>query len=179
MVGWSMGSMVVWDYLEQFGADSRVSGAVIVSQGPSDLIQEGWPYGIADADTLHEYIRLCQDDFRGFFADFVPLMFADELSADEASNFLDAITSVGANAGSLILLDQTLRDYRALIPTLEVPHLLAWGRDEKVVPVTSSDWLLEQLPHAQRELFESSGHCPMWEEPDRFNAVLTEWVATL
>ena len=179
LVGWSMGSMVVWDYLQQFGDNSRVSGVVIVSQGPSDLIQEGWPYGIADVDTLHEYVQLCQADFRGFFVDFVPLMFADELDPQQASAFVDAIVQVGPNAGALILLDQTLRDYRDLIPTLTVPHLLAWGHDEKVVPVASSEWLLDNLPNAQRELFESSGHCPMWEEPDRFNAVLTAWAAAL
>ena len=28
-------------------------------------------------------------------------------------------------------------------------------------------------------MFEHSGHCPMWEEPDRFNQVVGDWVATL
>jgi len=178
-VGWSMGSLVIWDYLSQFGDDSRLAGVVIVSQGPSDLTQDGWDYGIADMDTLHEFIRQTQDDFGGFFDGFVPLMFKDELSPEQHSAFTSSIALVGANAGSLILLDQTLRDYRDLIPTLTVPHLLAWGRDEKVIPVASSEWLLGQLPHATREIFEESGHCPMWEEPDAFNATLTAWAAGL
>jgi non-heme chloroperoxidase len=179
LVGWSMGSLVAWEYLSQNVEDSRVAGVVIVSQGPSDLTQDGWDYGIADMATLHEYVRLCQADFDGFFADFVPLMFKDELEPHQHAVFTAAISSVGANAGSLILLDQTLRDYRAVIPTFAVPHLLAWGVDEQVVPMASSDWLLGQLPNARREVFEQSGHCPMWEEPDRFNAVVTEWVARL
>ena len=179
MVGWSMGSMVVWDYLSQFGEDPRLAGVVIVSQGPSDLTQDGWPNGIADLPTLHEDVRLAQADFDGFFEEFVPLMFKDELPPDQVRAFVDAIGGVGANAGSLILLDQTLRDYRALVPTLTVPHLLAWGRDEKVVPLASSDWLLDNLPNATREIFEQSGHCPMWEEPEAFNATLTRWAAQL
>jgi pimeloyl-ACP methyl ester carboxylesterase len=179
LVGWSMGSLVAWEYLSQNVEDSGVAGVVIVSQGPSDLTQEGWDYGIADMATLHEYIRLCQDDFDGFFEGFVPLMFKDELEPHQSEAFLAAISSVGANAGSLILLDQTLRDYRAQIPTFAVPHLLAWGQDEKVVPMASSDWLLAQLPNAQREVFEHSGHCPMWEEAARFNGVIAEWVAGL
>lgn len=178
-VGWSMGSLVIWDYLGQFGDDSRLAGVVIISQGPSDLTQDGWDYGIADMDTLHDFVRQTQGDFDGFFEGFVPLMFKNELEPVDLAKFTSAVSSVGANAGSLILLDQTLRDYRALIPTLTVPHLLVWGRDEKVIPVASSEWLLGQLPHATRELFEESGHCPMWEEADAFNALVTRWAAAL
>jgi pimeloyl-ACP methyl ester carboxylesterase len=28
-------------------------------------------------------------------------------------------------------------------------------------------------------LFERSGHCPMWEEPDRFNEVVGDWIEKL
>jgi pimeloyl-ACP methyl ester carboxylesterase len=75
LVGWSMGSMVLWDYLGQFAGDPRLAGAVVVSQGPSDLTQPGWPYGIAALAELRAYLQLAQDDFAGFFAGFVPEMF--------------------------------------------------------------------------------------------------------
>ena len=55
VVGWSMGSMVLWDYLRQFADDPRLAGAVVVSQGPSDLTQPGWPYGIADLAGLRAW----------------------------------------------------------------------------------------------------------------------------
>jgi len=179
LVGWSMGSLVAWEYLSQFGDQSRVAGVVIVSQGPSDLIQDGWPYGIADTPTLHEFVRLCQADFGGFFDDFIPAMFKDPQPEADLAAFGAAVRSVGANAGSLILLDQTLRDYRDLIPTLAVPHLLAWGADEKVIQVGSSGWLLERLANGTLEMFEESGHCPMWEESELFNGIVTGWVAGL
>ncbi|MEI8057054.1 MAG: alpha/beta hydrolase [Actinomycetes bacterium] len=179
LAGWSMGSLVAWEYLSQFSDDHRLAGVVIISQGPSDLIQDGWPFGIADIPTLHEYVRLMQADTDGFLAGFVPTMFKDEISPAQHGAFMDAISTVGANTGSLILLDQTLRDYRDLIPTFDVPHLLAWGSDEKVIQVGSSDWLLDQLPNARRVMFEESGHCPMWEEAELFNEVVAEWSAAL
>jgi non-heme chloroperoxidase len=182
LLGWSMGSLVVWDYLHQYGGDRsggdhRLAGVVIVSQGPSDLTQPGWDHGVADVPTLHGYVALMQDDLAGFFAGFVPLMFKSELDPATHARLLEAIVSVGANAGALIFLDQTLRDYRPLIPTFTVPHLLVWGRDEKVVPVASAEWLLEALPSAELHLFEESGHCPMWEQPGEFNDVVTGWIA--
>ena len=53
----------------------RVERLAVVVAGPSDLIQPDWPYGIADVPTLHTYLTLMQDNFAGFFAGLVPMMF--------------------------------------------------------------------------------------------------------
>ena len=37
----------------------------------------------------------------------------------------------------------------------------------------------ECLQPAELVMFEHSGHCPMWEEPVRFNQVVTEFASTL
>ena len=178
-VGWSMGSLVLWDYLTQYDGDLRLAGAVVVSQGPSDLTQPGWPHGIADLAELRTYLEMAQDDFAGFFAGFVPAMFKNQLTEHEQARFVKAISAVGANAGSVILLDQTLRDYRERMPRFTVPHLLVWGRDEKVGKLAAADWLHAELPRSELHVFDESGHCPMWEEPEKFNALLTDWAASL
>lgn len=179
VVGWSMGSLVLWDYLTQFGGDPRLAGAVVVSQGPSDLTQPGWPYGIADVAGLRTYLEMAQHDFAGFFAGFVPEMFKDQLTDQQQAAFVKAICAVGANAGSVILADQTLQDYRERISQFTVPHLLIWGRDEKVGKLAAADWLHGELPRSELHVFDESGHCPMWEEPEKFNSLLTGWAARL
>jgi non-heme chloroperoxidase len=179
LVGWSMGNFVIWDYLTQYPGDPRVAGVVVISQGPSDLIQPDWPHGIADVPTLHTYLTLMQDNFAGFFAGFVPLMFKNAPSDYDQGEFVKAISAVGANAGSVIFVDQTMRDYREQIPKFAIPHLLIWGRDEKVVKLASADWLNQALPSSRLEVFENSGHCPMWEEPQKFNALVTEWAGQM
>jgi pimeloyl-ACP methyl ester carboxylesterase len=175
LAGWSMGSLVIWDYQRQFGPE-RLAGVVVISQGPSDLTQPGWPNGIADLEELHGFVSAAQADFRGFFAGFVPEMMAEKPSDQDRDRFVDAVCKVGANAGALILLDQTLQDYRADLPGFTVPHLLIWGRDEKIIKLASGEWLRAHLPDAEYVVFEHSGHCPMWEEPDRFNMLLADWV---
>jgi pimeloyl-ACP methyl ester carboxylesterase len=175
-VGWSMGAFVLWDYLSQFGPDLLAS-VVVVSQGPSDLVQPDWPYGIADVRQLAGIVAGMQDDFRGFFAGFTPLMFKDKLTPGQEERFVDAISEVGANAGTVIFTDQTLRDYRDVIPAFAIPHLLVWGSDEKVIQRGAGEWLVKALPHAEYVLFDGSGHCPMWEEAERFNQVVADWVA--
>jgi non-heme chloroperoxidase len=179
LVGWSMGSLVGWEYQVQFADDTRLAGMVVISQGPSDLTQPGWPFGIGNVDDLHGFVAEMQTDFRGFFEGFVPSMFMDDLDPAQEQAFLDETAKVGANAGSLILLDQTLRDYREQVASFELPHLLLWGRDEGVIQVGSGEWLLERLPSAEMHVFEESGHCPMWEEPEDFNQRVASWVAAL
>lgn len=175
-VGWSMGSFVLWDYLDQFGQD-RLASAVVVSQGPSDLMQLDWSFGFADIPQLHGFIADLQDDFREFFVGYVPTMFKNELHPEQLTRFLDSVCKVGANSGTLILIDQTLKDYRPQIPEFSTPHLLVWGSDEKAMKLGAKDWLIEHLPDVESVVFEDSGHCPMWEEPERFNDVIDEWIS--
>ncbi|WIM90045.1 alpha/beta hydrolase [Candidatus Mycobacterium wuenschmannii] len=175
-IGWSMGNFVLWDYLRQFGAD-QFTCFVNVSQGPSDLIQEDWPIGFADIPQLHGFVADIQDDFRAFLADYIPTMFKNELPPEQLTRFVDSACAVGANAGALILIDQTLQDYRTDIPGFTVPHLLVWGRDEKTMKLASQDWLMKQLPSAESVVFDDSGHCPMWEEADRFNDIVVDWIS--
>lgn len=175
-VGWSMGSFVWWDHLRQFGTD-RVSRLAVVSQGPADLTRPDWPHGIADPDVLSEYVDAMQSDFAGFFAEFVPEMFKDPVPDAEAAALLTEITKIEPNPGTVILADQTLRDYRGFLQENDVPHLLVWGADEKVVKLASADWLKGALTDAELHVFADSGHCPMWEEPDRFNTLLTDWIS--
>ena len=179
LMGWSMGSIVAWDYQRQFAGDTRLAGVVIVSQGPSDLTQPDWPNGIAAPLELGTYLEAAQDDFRGFFSEFVPAMFKTPPSESEQAAMVDAICGIDPNAGTVILADQTLRDLRADIPAMTLPHLLVWGTDEGVIKQASGTWLAENLPSAELHVFEDSGHCPMWEEPERFNALVTAWVAGL
>ena len=179
LVGWSMGSLVAWDYLAQFAADPRVAGVAIVSQGPSDLTQSDWPHGIADTAALREWVEALQADTPGFLAAFLPELFKEPLADDETATLLAAIAGIAPGTATSILVDQTLADYRSQIAALDVPHLLVWGADEKVGQLAAAAWLADTLPASELHVFEDSGHCPMYEEPARFNALLADWIARL
>jgi pimeloyl-ACP methyl ester carboxylesterase len=178
LVGWSMGSFVIWDYIRQFGADG-LAGHVNVSQGPTDLSPEGWEHGVFPLEGLFELLGGAQADFRGTMEHIVPAFFMHEPSAEDAAFMLAEILKVGANAGTCVVLDQTLRDYRDLVSTYDLPTLLCWGRDEKLIKASNADWLAANQRNGTIAWFEQSGHCPMWEEADRFNSVVGDFVAGL
>lgn len=177
LVGWSMGSLVVWDMIRQLGTD-ELAGHVVVSQGPSDLKKAGWELGAFTLDELYQLLAAAQADYLEVMREFVATMLCDEPSATDLDLLVRETQRIGANAGTCILLDQSLQDYRDVIGSYRLPTLLTWGRDEKLVQVASGEWLAERIP-GELVIFERSGHCPMWEEPDRFNQVVGDWISAL
>jgi non-heme chloroperoxidase len=80
---------------------------------------------------------------------------------------------------SAILFDQSVQDYRDVLPAVDVPTLVCWGRHDGLLPVSGAAHLSENIPHATVELFGDSGHCPFLEEADRFNQVVDTFLASL
>jgi len=177
LVGWSMGAMVVYEYLKAFGTGA-VRGVVIVDQPPSDFAWDGYPFGVLTVGALAEMIEGLQLDQAAVAAEFAGLMQHDP--SDEVTAWMvEEILRLPAAVASTILADQTLQDYRPLLPTIDCPALVLFGRDPKLTPPEAGAWIAEQIPGARLEVFESSSHCPFYEEADRFNAVLSEWVRGL
>ncbi|MHB1929778.1 MAG: alpha/beta fold hydrolase [Acidimicrobiales bacterium] len=177
LVGWSMGAMVVYEYLKTYGAQS-VRGIVIVDQPPSDFAWEDYAFGVLTPQALAEMIEGLQLDQAAVAAEFAQLM-QHEPSEDVTAWMVDEILRVPAAVASTILADQTLQDYRPLLPTIDCPTLVMFGRDPKLTPPEAGAWIAERIPGARLEVFESSSHCPFHEEAERFNAVLGAWVDDL
>jgi len=59
---------------------------------------------------------------------------------------------------------------------LRVPLLITAGRHDYVVPWRLWEPVLPSLPTATFQLFDSSGHQPFYEEPERFTAIATRFL---
>jgi len=178
LVGWSMGSLVIWDYIEQFGTD-RVAGMVDVDQSPSDFQWPDWPFGFLSFDDLRHVMTAVQTDRETLVRGFIPHMFKEPPSEPDTEWMVEEIARVPEPIAGAIIFDQTVQNYRETLPKVTVPTLLCIGRDEQLVSVAAGEWMAERLPQARLEIFEHSGHCPFLEEPDRFNEVVDAFIASL
>lgn len=57
------------------------------------------------------------------------------------------------------------------------PALLVWGRQDTVTPPFVAEKFAELLPDARLVWIDECGHAPMMEHPDRFNEVLSDFLA--
>ena len=103
-----------------------------------------------------------------------PMRFSDP-SFDAAPLFAGAETRPEFLAHMIGKLALTW-DVAAVADSLTMPILLAHGRYDYVVPHRLWAGIVAKLPRATFHLFEASGHQPFVEEPDRFVAVVTDWL---
>jgi pimeloyl-ACP methyl ester carboxylesterase len=82
-----------------------------------------------------------------------------------ASGFADAIRAIGGY------------DTRHRLPEIEIPTLVVWGLKDQVVPVEAAIGYHRLIDGSRLELFERTGHVPQMERPERFNALLDDFLA--
>lgn len=59
---------------------------------------------------------------------------------------------------------------------VNIPTLLLWGREDRMVPVASARTWIEGIPHAQWVCWDGVGHLPMVERPDEAAALYREFL---
>jgi len=60
----------------------------------------------------------------------------------------------------------------------EVPSLLVWGEKDRVIPVRHGLLAHQNMPGSRVEVFPGAGHFPHIAEPERFVALLRDFIAT-
>jgi pimeloyl-ACP methyl ester carboxylesterase len=67
-------------------------------------------------------------------------------------------------------------DTRERLPEIEIPTLVVWGLNDRIVPVEAALGYHRLIPKSRLEIFERTGHLPMLERPQRFNPLLDEFI---
>jgi|SRR5581483_2738556 4,5:9,10-diseco-3-hydroxy-5,9,17-trioxoandrosta-1(10),2-diene-4-oate hydrolase len=69
-----------------------------------------------------------------------------------------------------------LQEIRDAAHQIRVPTLIVWGKQDRVVPVSHLAAAQEKIPHARTFIFDECGHAPQIEHPDKFNALVREFL---
>lgn len=77
---------------------------------------------------------------------------------------------LNAEPAKIAGLALALEDFSTDMPRVQAPVLVLWGGRDTLAPLRNGRVLSANLPHAQLEVFETSGHTPMDDVPERFNA---------
>jgi pimeloyl-ACP methyl ester carboxylesterase len=84
----------------------------------------------------------------------------------------------GAGKPGFIDALQALYDYRIRdrLPEIACPTLVVWGANDPIVPLRHAFEYEELIPGSRAVVFRRTGHTPMLEQPQRFNAALLEFL---
>lgn len=90
--------------------------------------------------------------------------------------FLPVLVRDALYAGPLTLLKTTrdllAEDVREDLRQVEAPTLLVWGDRDPLIPPSIGDVMRAEIPDSRLLVIEETGHNPMFDKPETFNAAL-------
>ncbi len=96
--------------------------------------------------------------------------FASLTEADARRAFLDTVRSVIDTGGQRVSAEDRL--YLAG----DVPSMIIWGENDRIIPVSHAHMAKEMLPESRLEIFSDAGHFPFNDHPDHFISVMREFI---
>ncbi len=73
---------------------------------------------------------------------------------------------------------QTVSAMDRLYLAEQIPTLIVWGEQDRIIPVAHAYEALKAAPHSRLEVLPGVGHFPQSEAPEAFVAILTDFLTT-
>jgi non-heme chloroperoxidase len=177
IVGWSMACSSILSYWDIF-RPSQVAKLALCCFTPTLLPRPGWKWGF-DGDASR-FISDVGMNHRQVTTDLIPAFFHDQsvLTSDELSWMVESTLETPAYAAEGVLWEQFHQDWRDVLPTINVPALFVAGRHDPQAAWQAVEYAANAAQNGRFEIFERSAHVPFYEESERFNRVLMDFMAT-
>lgn len=181
LAGWSMGNLLVFNYIEQFGFD-KLKGVVFIEGTPYLVSEGGWEHGAFGDFDLKAAYELERDIFQNRLAveeAFISACFKRGEAPDEATKEWWLRESMLTPTGTMVAFwaSGVAHDWRGLLSQIPVPVLLCYGTNSAICPTKIGDYMQEYIPNSTLVEFEASGHSPFWEEPEKFNTEMSRFAS--
>jgi non-heme chloroperoxidase len=186
LLGHSMGCSVIWSYFDLFG-DSRVSQFVNVEQSRRLTGRPAWSEEECrvrgclfwDVDDVDASLKTVPDvaDVESK-ADAMSSMFTADIPRDELEWIASENLKMPRPAAAQLAYDHALSDWTTAIQSIDVPTLVVSGK-ASFFSIESQQWVADQIPGAEHVIFEADeggSHFMFWENPNKFNKALTDFL---
>ena len=187
VLGHSMGSSIIWSYLDLFGPD-RLRRLVIVDQAPMVAALPGWDeatkktYGclLPDVQAVAGFCDVVRSTatVEGTMGILKGMFTASFPEADLRWIAEENLKMPRASAADL-LFDHCLNDWRDVIQETRLPTLVVGGR-KSIFSAESQEWIAAVNPNATASIYEEhegGGHFMFYENPRRFNAEVSAFLS--
>ena len=177
LVGHAMGTGEITRYLSTYGS-TRVSKAVLLSAIPPFLLKAGDnPDGVDGSvfDAIKAAVRTDRPAFiKQFLDDFYDVGRKSGSRVSEQARLSSFNVGVSASPiATYACVDTWLTDFRADLPTIDVPVLIVHGEADRLLPYPAT---AARLPGLIKDLelvtIRGGPHSIAWSYPDEVNAAL-------
>ena len=156
LLGWSMGGMVALETAAR--CPERVAGLILVGSTAKFCSDEDTPQGIP-AQNLRAMTAALREHPVPVLSQFLAEVHApDTLDPESLSVSVARATALGIDNLVRDLGYLQSADLRKSARNLSVPTLVLHGREDRIVPYQSGQWLLDNLPRGRGIILKGVGH---------------------
>ena len=128
-------------------------------------------YYLRRPQVLKKWTGIAYEDKKAVSEELVQIIAAPTLDEGAAEAFISLAQAVNH--------PEYCPPAKLILPRLEIPILLCWGKQDRMVPVQLAQGFVSLNPRIKYVEFEQAGHCLQHECPDRFNPILLEWLESV
>ncbi|MFJ7205974.1 alpha/beta fold hydrolase [Streptomyces sp. NPDC098789] len=170
--GVSMGGQIAMEFHHRH--PGRVHALVLSDTSAPAETEDGKEFRNRLAD------RLLAEGMGGYADEVIDKMLAAynvEAMPDVAARVLSMMRATNPRGAAAALRGRAeRRDFRDTLPAVREPVLIVVGADDAYTPVADAEAIRRLVPHASLAVIERAGHLPGAEQPERFNAVLLDFL---
>lgn len=166
LVGHSTGGAMAIHYMARYNGYGVSKLVLIDAAAPIGFTKETANKLLTE--TLNDRPKMMRGVIDTFFFQYITGPFSDWF-------FQLGLQAAGWSTAAIIIL---LRDVRldADLQKIFVPTLIIHGIHDKVIPFAQAQELNQKIRNSQLVPFQYSGHGPFWEERDKFNQLLVQFI---
>jgi pimeloyl-ACP methyl ester carboxylesterase len=177
LAGHSMGGAVALHYVARHKAE-RVSKLVLIgAAAPSFTKKPGFPHGL-EAAAVDGLIKTCYEDRAKLNGDFGKIFFRSETAVSPGLGAwfhnMGMEASPRATAACLAALRDA--DLREDMTKIKVPTAIFHATQDKICPFELAEAMASGIKGSKLVKFENSGHGLFYEEKDKFNTELMNFI---
>ena len=165
MVGWSMGGAVAFSYIQRFGSE-HLAGLVNLDQRPNMWSSEQELRATLQAISTRK-LHSHKERIRVFLSGPQPEEVINRMAYEQM------LTPASVYRASQE--DVRRVDFRPMLHEIQVPTLI-FTSAKGMVSKETARLMADSIPDAKISFFENGAHLMFWEEPERFNRELGEFV---
>jgi len=167
--------------VSQAPLSTLVAPAVVIDMTARVRNDARWDLGLSPEACAARSLAI-RDDYESFAFSAGQAIFAQPV-ADAQSGLATWVSREFARndpaAMAAVWESLVAQDMRVLLGSIRHPTLIVHGAHSSLYGDGTADHLVAALPEARALRFERSGHAPHLEEPDLFNATLTDFAGRL
>ena len=166
LAGHSTGGAIAIRYMSRYNGYGVSKLVLIDAAAPTGFSTETANKFLKE--TLNDRPKMMQEVTDSFFFQYITRPFSDWF-------FQMGLQAAGWSTAAVIVL---LRDEKLHedLPKIVAPTLIIHGIHDKVIPFAQAQELNQKIRNSQLVPFQYSGHGPFWEERDKFNRLLTQFI---